>query len=50
MEFENFELESFVMLLESETEQSRVVLDEKLGWVFYPCPNAIEQGLNRSMA
>lgn len=50
MEFENFELESFVILLEAEMEQSRVVLDKKLGWVFYPCHNAIEEGLSRSMA
>lgn len=44
------ELEGFVMLLEKEMEQSRIVLDEKLGFVFYPSPNAIEEGLNRSMA
>ena len=50
MEFENFDLETFVMFLEAEAEQSRIVLDEKLGFVFYPCTNAIEEGLDRSMA
>lgn len=50
MKFENLDLEGFVMLLEAEMEQSRIVLDEKLGFVFYPCQNAIEEGLNRSMA
>ena len=32
MEFENFDLETFVMFLEAEAEQSRIVLDEKL-WI-----------------
>ena len=50
MELENFDLESFVMFLEAEAEQSRIILDEKLGFVFYPCMNAIEEGLERSMA
>lgn len=50
MKFENFELEGFVMLLEAEMKQSRIVLDEKLGFVFYPCPNAIKEALDRSMA
>ena len=50
MKFENFELEAFVMFLEAEAEQSRVVLDEKIGFIFYPCMNAIEEGLEKSMA
>lgn len=44
------DLETYIMFLEAEMEESRVVLNENLGWVFYPCPNAIEEGLNRSMA
>lgn len=43
-------LEALLMLMELEMEESRIVLDEELGFVFYPCPNAIEEGLNRSMA
>lgn len=44
------DLEAFNMYLEKEMEQSRTQLDEKLGWVFYPCLNAIEEGLEKSMA
>lgn len=43
-------LEEYVFFLEQEMEQSRTILDEQLGWVFYPCLNAIEEGLERSMA
>lgn len=43
-------IEALIMLREMEMEESRFVLDESIGWVFYPCPNAIEEGLNRSMA
>lgn len=31
-------------------EEARLVRDEELGIIFFPCPNAIEEGLNRSMA
>lgn len=44
------ELETMIMFLEAEMEQSRTVLDEKLGWVFYPCKNTIEEALEKSMA
>lgn len=44
------DLETYIMFLEASMEESRMVLDENLGWVFYPCENAIEEGLNRSMA
>lgn len=43
MEFEEY-------LFERMKSCSCTVLDEKLGWVFYPSQNAIEEGLNRSMA
>ena len=44
------DLETLVMLLKAEKERSRIVLDEKLGWVFYPCKNAIDETLEKSMA
>lgn len=44
------DLETYIMFLEASMEESRMVLDEGLGWVFYPCENAIEEGLGRSMA
>lgn len=44
------ELEDMIMLLEAEMEQSRTVLDENLGWVFYPCSNALFEALEKSMA
>ena len=50
MEFEKCELEDFIMVLEAEMEQSRTVLEEKLGWVFYPCSNALLEALEKSMA
>ena len=50
MEFEKSELEEFVMFLEQEMEQSRTILDEQLGWIFYPCPNALVEALEKSMA
>lgn len=50
MEFTKEELEVFVMLWEAEMKESRTVLDESLGLVFYPCKNAIEEALERSMA
>lgn len=50
MEFTKEELEVFDMLREAEMNESRTVLDESLDWVFYPCKNTIEEGLNRSMA
>lgn len=43
-------IEALILLRELEAEESRMVLDEKLGWIFYPCENAIEEGLNMSMA
>lgn len=46
----NIDLETFIFMIEKEMEEARNVLDEQLGWVFYPCPNAIEEGLERSMA
>lgn len=50
MEFTKEELEVFDMLREAEMKESRTVLDESLGWVFYPCENAIEEALEKSMA
>lgn len=50
MEFTKEKLETFFMFREAEINESRTVLDESLGWVFYPCENAIEEGLGRSMA
>lgn len=44
------DLETFIMYLEKEMEQSRTRLDKKLGLVFYPCLSAIEEGLEKSMA
>lgn len=37
-------------LYETLNNQSFSALDEELGWIFYPCTNAIEEGLDRSMA
>lgn len=50
MEFTKEELETFIMFLEAEMNESRTVLDEELGWVFYPCKNAIREALEKSMA
>ena len=44
------DLETLVMFLKAEKEQSRIVLDEKLGWVFYPCQNAIKEAIEKGMA
>lgn len=44
------DLEAYIMYLESTMKESRTVLDEELGWIFYPCPNAIKEALERSMA
>ena len=44
------ELEAMMMILEAEMKKSRTVLDEKLGWVFYPCSNALFEALEKSMA
>lgn len=30
--------------------QSYEILDEELGWVVYPCTNAVLEGLEKSMA
>ena len=43
-------IEIFLMLRKLEMEENRMVLDENLGLVFYPCQNAIEEALERSMA
>lgn len=43
-------IETFIMLRELEMEESRMVLDENLGWVFYPCSNALFEALEKSMA
>lgn len=37
-------------LYETLNNQCFSILDEELGWVFYPCTNAIKEGLDRSMA
>lgn len=50
MEFEKCELEDFILLLEAEMNQSRTILDEKLGRVFYPCSNSLFEALEKSMA
>lgn len=50
MEFTRSKLDDFIMVLETEMEESRIKLDEKLGFVFYPYKNAIEEGLEKSMA
>lgn len=50
MDFERLELEDLVMLLEAEMNESRTILDEKLGLVFYPCSNALFEALEKSMA
>lgn len=44
------DLKDFILFLDEEMEESIEKLDEKLGLVFYPCPNAIEEALDRSMA
>ena len=44
------DLEAYVMYLEAEMNESRTILDEELGCAFYPCSNAILEGLERSMA
>lgn len=43
MEFEEY-------LFERMKSCSYTVLDEKLGWVFYPSQNAINEALEKSMA
>lgn len=48
MKFDEMTVSDFMAYFEEK--QSRTVLDEELGWVFYPCQNAIEEGLERSMA
>ena len=48
MNFDEMTIADFIAYFEEK--ESRMVLDERLGWVFYPCPNAIEEGLERSMA
>lgn len=50
MEFTKEEFEVFDMLRKAEMNLSRTILDENLGLVFYPCENAIEEALERSMA
>lgn len=43
-------IEALIMFREMEMEESRYVLDENIGLVFYPCENAINEGLEKSMA
>lgn len=50
MEFTKEKLETFFMFREAEMNESRTVLDESLGWVFYPCSNALFEALEKSMA
>lgn len=44
------DLEEFIDVLNARLAGSHVHFDDKLGLVFYPCINAIEEGLERSMA
>lgn len=44
------DLEAYFDDLKARLEESHVHFDDKLGLVFYPCNNAIKEGLDRSMA
>ena len=46
----SYDLDELLILSEKEIEESRIALDGKLGWVFYPCFNAIDEALEKSMA
>lgn len=46
----DFDLDTYLFFIEKEMEESRIILDSKLGWVFYPCFNAIDEALEKSMA
>ena len=46
----DFDLDTYLFYIEKEMEESRIVLDEQLGWVFYPCFNSINEALEKSMA
>lgn len=50
MEVTKESIEAFFMFREAEVKQSVTRLDEKLGWVFYPCQNAIKEAIEKSMA
>lgn len=50
MNKERKELENFIDDLNARLAESHVHYDDKLGEVFYPCQNAIIEGLNKSMA
>lgn len=43
-------LTDFLNGLNARLTESHSHYDDKLGEVFYPCPNAILDGLNKSMA
>lgn len=44
------DLKDFILFLDEEMEESIEKIDKELGLVFYPCSNAIEEALDRSMA
>ena len=44
------DLDAYFDDLNARLAESHVHFDDKLGMVFYPCMNAIEEGLERSMA
>nr|DAV26826.1 MAG TPA: hypothetical protein [Caudoviricetes sp.] len=44
------DLKEFIIFLDEQMEESIEKLDKELGLVFYPCPNAIEEALDKSMA
>lgn len=50
MELTPKDIAEFINEMEEEMERSRLVPDKELGWVFYPCSNALFEALNRSMA
>lgn len=50
MEVTKESIEAFFAFRKAEMKQSVTRLDENLGWVFYPCQNAIEEALEKSMA
>ena len=50
MDLTSEDIKNFIDEMEQEMERSRIIQDEELGLVFYPCSNAIFEALNRSMA
>lgn len=50
MEITPENIADFINEMEEEMERSRLVPDEKLGFVFYPCSNALFEALEKSMA